>query len=71
MELNKMSDCEEINKNVSSLDLGFKCIYTQEIEDIIKFGCNFEIPYYPDRFWWRHPSKILAEKQARMKQHSE
>jgi len=67
MEPNQKNNIRVLESNVANYDLGFKCIYTREIKDVIKFGCNFEISYYPDNFWWRHPSKILAEKQARLK----
>lgn len=45
---------------VKTLDDVFRCRYEKQICEILDKHRDIERPYYPDSFWWRHPS-IIAE----------
>ncbi len=65
MELENDYDLTDIKEKVSILDEALKSKYMQNIEEILETYFDAEDPYCPDSFWWRHPLKLLKEKQAR------
>lgn len=64
MELERDYDLEDLKKKVSVLDQVLKCKYERKVKQILKYYPEAEDPGFPDRFWWRHPLKLLEEKQA-------
>jgi len=60
MELKKDYDLKPLEENVSVLDEVFKSKYKHNIRAYLKECPSIEEPYYPENFWWRHPSKFLA-----------
>lgn len=70
-ELRKDYNLQTIEQDIFKLDSCFKKHFSAIIDVVFKEIEFIEHPQDPDDVWWRHPSKILAEKQARMKQHSE
>jgi len=71
IELENDYDLQDLKFKITVLDTVLKTKFTEKIERIVECCPSFETSYYPENFWWRHPSKILAEKQARVKQQSE
>jgi hypothetical protein len=65
MELENDYDLTDIKEKVSTLDESLKSKYMQNIEEILETYFDAEDPYSPDSFWWKHPFKLLKEKQAR------
>ncbi|MCK9342515.1 MAG: hypothetical protein M0P33_01240 [Massilibacteroides sp.] len=63
MELDRDFDLTEIKKEVSLLDEEFKSRYLQHMDEILEHYPEAEDPYAPESFWWRHPLKLLNEKQ--------
>lgn len=64
MELERGFNLTEIKREVSTLDEEFKSKYVQNIKEILEHYPEAEDPYAPESFWWRHPLKLLKEKQA-------
>lgn len=64
-ELDHEFDLGEIKKEITRLDMQLKEIFMGKLEKIVKCCPEFEEPCYPEKFWWHHLSKILAEKQAK------
>ncbi len=64
MELERDYTLTDIKEKVSLLDEALKSKYIQNIDDIIECCPEAESPLFPARFWWRHPLKLLKEKQA-------
>lgn len=64
MELERDYDLTEIKTKVSDLDEPFKRKYIQEIDEVLEYCPEAESPLFPESFWWRHPLKLLKEKQA-------
>lgn len=68
MELKKDHDLSGYEAQVYNMDRLFKQKFAENIERTLERCPYLEDPLAPDNFWWRHPSKIFSEKQARMKQ---
>lgn len=67
IELSRDYDLHDIKIKVAALDEVLKCQFRLKIDTIMK-ECSFiEDEAYPDRFWWRHPSKILHEVEESRK----
>ncbi|WP_214041247.1 hypothetical protein [Methanoculleus sp.] len=64
MELDRDFDLTEIKKEVALLDEEFKSRYLLHMDEILEHYPEAEDPYAPESFWWRHPLKLLREKQA-------
>lgn len=62
MELERDYDLEDLKMKVSVLDQVLKCKYRSNVKIIQKYYPEAEDPGFPDRFWWRHPSKIRDEQ---------
>ncbi len=64
MELERDYDLEDLKKKVSVLDQVLRCKYRRKAKLVLEYYPEAEDPGFPDRFWWRHPLKILEEWQA-------
>lgn len=64
MELERDYDLEDLKQKVFVLDQVLRCKYLSKVKRIIEYCPEAEDPGFPDRFWWRHPLKILEERQA-------
>ena len=51
---------DDILEPIRKLDEKLKKIYFSDREAILEEGPVIEHPYYPDNFWWRHPSKLFS-----------
>ena len=65
-ELRSDYDLESLEARVSTSDELLKSKFeyyarSGGLGKLLKECPYLEIPYYPDSFWWRHPSKILQE----------
>lgn len=59
-ELQNDYDIHDMKVKISALDEALKCQFKTNIETIMKECPNIEISYFPENFWWRHPSKMYA-----------
>lgn len=62
-ELDDDYDLRDIRIKVRALDDVLRCQFESNINLIMKEWPYIERDYYPDSFWWRHPSKILRERE--------
>ncbi len=63
MELKSDHDVDCMEKIVSALDQTLELKFYGNIEAILSICPDIEVPFRPPNFWWRHPSKILKEKE--------
>ncbi|MCK9342799.1 MAG: hypothetical protein M0P33_02690 [Massilibacteroides sp.] len=63
-ELERDFDLADLKTKVAVLDEVFRCKYLWKVKKILEYYPEAETLHFPDRFWWRHPSKILEERQA-------
>ncbi|NUB90142.1 hypothetical protein HT576_03715 [Haloterrigena sp. SYSU A121-1] len=62
MYLDKLADYYDLSEQqirIDTLDDVFRCRYEMYIDDVQEYVV--ELPYYPDSYWWRHPSAVAAE----------
>lgn len=59
-ELENDYDLHDMKVKVAALDEALKCKFAINMDVILKEFSDIE--YYPEKFWWRHPSKILGFK---------
>ncbi|WP_339105367.1 hypothetical protein [Haloterrigena salinisoli] len=62
MYLDKLADYYDLSEQqirIDTLDDVFRCRYEMYIDDVQDYVV--ELPYYPDSYWWRHPSAVAAE----------
>lgn len=64
LELDSHCDLYDEHIRVETLDEVLQLRYEREIETILNEQDGVERSYYPDSFWWRHPSKITDEKES-------
>lgn len=70
MELDCDYDLHDLKIKVAALDEVLKCQFEQKIDTIMKECPSIEFEHSPDSFWWRHPSKILHEREESLKRSS-
>lgn len=63
MELKNEYELQPLEEKTSSLDEVFKLKYARHIRAYLKECPSIEKPYYPDNFWWRHPSEFLESRK--------
>ena len=63
MEIKKDRDVRDLEYKILEADKILKNKYLDNIDVILK-NARLEKPFFPDNFWWRHPSKIFKEKRA-------
>ncbi|MDO9099053.1 MAG: hypothetical protein Q7U60_13155, partial [Candidatus Methanoperedens sp.] len=59
-ELQSDYNIHDMKVKVSALDEALKCQFERKIDYLLKECALIENPYYPENFWWRHPSKFRA-----------
>lgn len=64
IELERDYDLEDLKQKISLLDQVLRCKYLSAVKKVLEYYPEAEDPGFPDRFWWRHPLKILKERQA-------
>ncbi len=64
MELGRDFDLKAIEKRIQTLDKSFRQKYKEKITDYQSHYASIERSFYPERFWWRHPSAVMAGKDA-------
>jgi hypothetical protein len=57
-EFNTDYNIKDMKVKISALDEVLKCKFKTDYELLMKECPNIEKPYYPESFWWRHPSKF-------------
>ena len=63
MEIKKDRDVRDLEYKILEADKILKNKYLDNIDVILKECPGVEKPFFPDNFWWRHPSKIFKEKE--------
>lgn len=61
-ELQKDCDVRKMKLQVSKLDIELKGKFIENMDTLLEECPNIEEIYYPDFFWWRHPSKLRSLK---------
>lgn len=59
LELEGSFDLSDERIRISALDSVLECRYEMAIDTIMEYSNVVEKPYFPDRFWWRHPSDVV------------
>lgn len=59
-ELQKDYDVRKMKSQVSKLDAALKRKFIENMDELLKECPNIEEEYYPESFWWRHPSKLRS-----------
>lgn len=67
MELSHDYDLHDMKIKVGVLDEVLRCQFKSNIDMIMKESPDIEITYYPEHFWWRHPSTILRDVEESWK----
>lgn len=57
-ELDNEYDLHDMKVKVLALDEALKCQFKSNMDVIMKECPDIEKAYYPENFWWRHPSKL-------------
>lgn len=68
MEIKKDRDVSVLENKIAELDEILKNKYDENVERIVTECPLTEKPYFPESFWWRHPSKILEGKKKALQQ---
>ncbi|NUB90143.1 hypothetical protein HT576_03720 [Haloterrigena sp. SYSU A121-1] len=61
LELDPYFDLHDEHIRIETLDEVLRLRYEQEIDTVLDERAGVERSYYPESFWWRHPSKVDEE----------
>ncbi|MHC3439938.1 hypothetical protein ACYJ1Y_18105 [Natrialbaceae archaeon A-gly3] len=65
LELDPYSDLHDEHIRVETLDEVLQLRYKREIDMILEEHADIERSYYPESFWWRHPTRVAEELDKR------
>lgn len=64
VELEKRYEVNDIKVEIQALDKVLKCKFKMNIDILMKECPDIQKVYFPENFWWRHPSKFINGKSS-------